>query len=106
MAHTEIHPETLFQSRDGGLSWKPIGFTGHQINTLEIDPNHSQIVYVGCGSKIHPNGTYVSRDAGQTFLKIHDIGSSLSLAFDPTNDNVVYEGTNKGLYKHIMAAML
>ena len=104
-AVSDLAPERVFQSRDAGRTWAPVGFAGQQVNTLEIDPRNPQTVYVGCGSKLDPEGTYVSRDAGQTWEIIHDVGSSMSLAFDPTNDNVVYEGTNFGLYRHVAAVV-
>ena len=100
-----LAPERVFQSRDAGRTWTSVGFAGRHVNTLEIDPRNPQTVYVGCGSKLDPEGTYVSRDAGQTWEEIHDAGSSMSLAFDPANDNVVYEGTNFGLYRHVAAVV-
>ena len=102
-AHVELDSNEpgVYKSVDGGMNLKPIGLEGHAITTLAIDSRNPAIVYAGGGTKLHPDGTFLSRDGGETWTIIHDSGSSMTLELDPANQNVVYEGTNWGLYRYV-----
>jgi len=83
---TELGPNT-FQTVTG--SWNPgIG----RINDIELDPNNSNIIYIGAPD----GGLWRSTTGGNSWTPLTDdipaIGVSCIL-IDPSNSNVIYIGT-------------
>jgi len=83
---TELGPNT-FQTVTGG--WNPgIG----RINDIELDPNNSNIIYIGTPS----GGLWRSTTGGNSWTPLTDdlpaIGVSCIL-IDPSDSNVIYIGT-------------
>lgn len=84
----------LYESRDGGATWKHVKeFEGQAVFSLAFflaDPS-----VIGAGTR---GGVWVSRDMGRTWKKIQRDGQPgptpvMSLAFDPKDANTVYAGT-------------
>ncbi|HET8886245.1 MAG TPA: T9SS type A sorting domain-containing protein [Salinimicrobium sp.] len=90
------------ETEDDG-NWQSVGPNTHtntgswssgqgRINAIEIDPNNSNIFYVGAPA----GGIWKSTDAGSTWEPLSDylpqIGVS-AIAVDPSNSNTIYLGT-------------
>ncbi len=99
----------VFRTTDGGESWvermngmKEINF----IVALAVDPKHPNILYAGTSG-----GVYRSFDGAENWAKINkglvpDDAKLASMALgvnrlviDPSNTDLVYAGTTKGLFK-------
>jgi hypothetical protein len=99
----------IFRSLDGGRNWKERMQGMTEVNfvvTLAIDPQRPNVLYAGT-----TGGVYRTINATESWEK-KSIGMVASdakmasmalgvngLAIDPTNSNIVYAGTTKGLYK-------
>jgi photosystem II stability/assembly factor-like uncharacterized protein len=92
--------QSLFKSRDGGLSWQPVGpeLDGQTVFTLLVDRTNPDWLYAGA-----TQGVYRSTDAGQSWKPW---GGGLegitvtALAFHPQQGTVVYAGTKyRGVYR-------
>ncbi|KQC32517.1 glycosyl hydrolase [Nonlabens sp. YIK11] len=96
----------FMQPKDGYVdksSWNPVGpFTYEntsswspgqgRINTIAVDPNNSDVYYVGAPS----GGLWKSTTAGQHWTPLTDFLSQIgvsAIAIDANNSNVVYIGT-------------
>ena len=86
----------VFKSTDRGESWKKInnGLNTLETNVLVVDPNNSQILYLGTDD----DGLYKSTDGGNSWDKL-DV-SAITQSFgvgdivvDPKNSNNIYLGT-------------
>ncbi len=99
----------VFRSTDGGQSWTERMNGMKEINfvvALAIDPQHPNILYAGTSG-----GVYRSFDGSENWVKINaglvpDDAKMASMALgvnrlviDPSNTDIVYAGTTKGLYK-------
>ena len=99
----------VFRSLDGGRHWveRMDGMT--EVNfvvALAMDPQHPNVLYAGT-----TGGVYRSINATQSWekksrgmipadAKMASMALGVNgLAVDPTNSNIVYAGTTKGLYK-------
>ena len=99
----------VFRSIDGGRNWTERMDGMNEVNfvvSLAIDPQRPNVLYAGT-----TGGVYRSINATQSWEK-KSLGMIASdakmasmalgingLAIDPTNSDVVYAGTTKGLYK-------
>lgn len=123
----------VFKSTDGGAHWvnKRNGFPEQAdfnysapINTVVVDPIHTNIVYAGVGvskagydfNPYHWNtsgikGTvFKSMDFGESWTPLWNNGIDTSamiydLAIDPSSPNTLYAATDSGLYKSVDAAI-
>ena len=108
----------LWKTSNRGISWKPIfdSQKSYSIGTVTIDPNNSDIVWVGTGENVSGrhvawgDGVYKSVNGGKTWdlmglEKSEHIGKIL---IDPRNSDVVFvaaegplwsAGGERGLYK-------
>ena len=108
----------VWKTTNSGTSFEPI--FDHQgsysIGTLALDPNNSQVLYVGTGENVsgrhvgYGDGVYRTRDGGGTWEKLgletsEHIGRIL---IDPRDSNVIFvaaegplwsSGGERGLYK-------
>jgi len=115
----------LFKSTDGGNNWKEIpGFEkSERIASIAINPNNTDIVYVGVlgalWSDSEYRGVYKTTDGGKTWNKILYVSPSTGAAdviMDPKDPNILYAsmwefrrsgwgfnsgGLNSALYKSI-----
>ncbi len=86
-------------------NWTPLGPTSWnsissnpgigRINAITVDPNNSNIIYVGAPS----GGCWKSVDGGSSWLPITDELSSIGvsgIAIDPNNSNTIYIATGDG----------
>jgi len=108
----------LYKTTDGGANWSSIfnEFSYLSISTVEVDPNNSDIIYIGTGDENishYPaigNGVYKSSDAGNSWTQIGlgDAAIISELHVDGTDPNIVYasamgipfEKTNdRGVYR-------
>ena len=92
--HRHQQPGGFFKSSDGGKTWKEAKQLSkesiHSMTQSDKDPN---MIVIGAVS-----GTWISKDAGETWQKIQysDQGGPLnidSIAIDPRNTNTIYAGT-------------
>ncbi|MFH1100629.1 MAG: hypothetical protein V1726_01135 [Methanobacteriota archaeon] len=80
----------ILKSEDGGLNWETVLLYGGFTNTLAVDPENSQNIYVGYSSSV--GGVLFSRDGGATW-EFNPLESPiLVLKIDPFNSNVIYGG--------------
>ncbi len=108
----------LWKTTNSGITFKPIfdQQTSYSMGTVAIDPNNSNVVWVGTGENVSGrhvawgDGVYRSRDGGTSWqqmglLKSEHIGKIL---IDPRNSEVVFAaaegplwsaGGERGLYK-------
>ncbi|MBN2432637.1 MAG: hypothetical protein JXQ27_14270, partial [Acidobacteria bacterium] len=107
---------SLYRSDDGGLSWDnlddvgPLRKDGQKasvvsdavVTSIVFDPSHLQHVYVGAredtGAAAVPEGVYRSTDGGDTWNRMIDHVSVLSLAVDPSAPGALYAGSETGLF--------
>ncbi|MGA3024210.1 MAG: YCF48-related protein [Bryobacteraceae bacterium] len=84
----------LYKTTDAGHSWTLLaGLKGKAIWSLAIWPANPDVIAAGGG-----DGVYLSRDAGESWSRISPESNSelrpvVSLAFHPTDSNVLYAGT-------------
>ena len=107
----------VWKTTNAGLTWNPIfdTYKSYSTSDVEIDPNNSNIIWVGTGEYNSQraigfgDGVYVSFDAGKSFTNVglkksEHIGR---IAIDPRNSDVYVasqgplwgSGGERGLYK-------
>lgn len=94
--------EGVFQSSDGGASWKLISPPGskeiHEIESLAIDPNDPAIIYAGTWHL-----PWKTTDGGQNWHNIKkgviDDSDVFSIIVDPTRPEIVFASACTGIYK-------
>ena len=86
----------VFKSTNRGESWEQInnGLNSLETNVLVVDPNNSQILYLGTDD----DGLYKSTDGGNSWdkLDVSPITESFGvgdIVVDPKNSNNIYLGT-------------
>jgi len=90
----------VYKSSDGGVTWHHIGLEDtRQISRIAIDPQNSDIVYVGAlGHAYGPNkerGVYKSVDGGAHWTRVLDLGSEIAisdLAMCSSNPQLLFAG--------------
>ena len=107
----------IFVSDNKGLNWKPVeGLPNLIVSTMDQGTNGT--IYVGTGSRFEGSapmpgtGIYKSTDGenfevlSATIPNAYELPSNSNpwpyinrLAVDPSNDDIVYAGTNLGLYR-------
>ena len=91
----------VYKSSDGGQTWKNVGLhDSRQISRIVIDPQNSDIVYVGVlGHAYGPNperGVYKSIDGGISWTHVLDKGPTVGvsdLAIAAAQPNIIFAGT-------------
>jgi photosystem II stability/assembly factor-like uncharacterized protein len=105
-----VQPGTggVFQSTDGGASWKPIGLSGGAVNLVVLDRNQPGVLYAATeghySAPVGFHGLFKSTDAGATWSEIgsgladlRDAGLNMtSLVIDPASSNILYAGFSGG----------
>jgi len=108
----------VWKTTNAGITFSPLfdGEGSYSIGCVAIDPNNSNIVWVGSGennnqrSVSYGDGIYKSEDAGKSWKNMglknsEHIGR---IAIDPTNSDIVYvaaygpvwsDGGDRGIYK-------
>lgn len=88
---------SVYKSVDGGETWTDItaeiNFSGvfAGATSILVDPTNTQTVYVG----IYQGGLWKSTDRGVSWSQA--LGEDIyTVAFDPTNSDVLYAGTGAG----------
>jgi uncharacterized protein (TIGR03437 family) len=85
-------------------SWMSIGpqptnagspyVTAGRVNSIAIDPNNSNILYIGAAE----GGVWKSTDGGNTWMPLTDGQASMAtgaIALDPNNSDIIYVGTGE-----------
>lgn len=103
----------LFRSTDAAMTWqrvKPgINKRGLAIDNLEIDPRNPRVLYAGvwppAASMNNESGVYKSEDGGDTWRLLKDTKGIhiLSIHIAPSDSNVLFAGSPKGLYRSLNA---
>ncbi len=107
----------LFKSSDGGDRWTRLPLTEVEVNSIEIDPADSHVLYVGSGDSGGGNvGLYKSEDCGLTWDKkwfassaVTDIRIENIIIDDPdpqgqVSTTIVYAATfQNGIFQSIDA---
>jgi photosystem II stability/assembly factor-like uncharacterized protein len=83
----------VFESEDGGGTWRLVGLQSEAVRALEMAPSNSDILVAGTRT-----GVFRSADAGKNWERISPPGDEElrnvdSLAIDPQNPDVIYVGT-------------
>lgn len=88
----------IYKSTDWGVTWTWKGLPeSHHISRILVDPNDSNIVYVGVLGHLYSTnperGVYKSMDGGSTWSKIlyvDDNSGAIDLIMDPSDPNILY----------------
>ncbi len=113
---------SLWKTSNNGITFSPVfdGQNSYSIGTVKMDPNNSNVIWVGTGENNNQNnvipgdGVYKSEDGGKSWKNMglknsEHIGD---IIIDPNNSNTVYvaaygslrnEGGERGVYKSINA---
>ncbi len=108
----------VWKTTNNGTTWKPIfdKYGSYSIGDVELDPNNSNVVWVGTGENNHQralgygDGIYKSVDGGKSFknMGLKESRQIGGIVIDPRNSDVVYvacegsvwgPGGERGLYK-------
>lgn len=108
----------VWKTINNGTTWKPVfdKYGSYAIGIVELDPNNSNIVWVGTGENNHQralgygDGVYKSMDGGKSFknMGLKESRQIGGIVIDPKNSDVVYvacegsawgPGEERGLYK-------
>ena len=89
----------LWQTNDGGKSWKRVPDAGEIVNCVKQHPNHPAWIFCGCD-----DGVRFSLDSGLSWNKgeSKDFGidsAFYGIAFDPEDDKRIYGGCRDGFYE-------
>ncbi len=94
----------LFRSSNGGASWSNLPFpaqTAGVLHALEVDPRSGAVWYAGVEGNNKPqSGVYKTTDSGTSWTQLELIkGIAIwSLAFSPSNPDVMAAGADDGIY--------
>jgi photosystem II stability/assembly factor-like uncharacterized protein len=92
----------VWRSGDAAQTWTATGaaVNGRCVQSLAVDPNHSDRVYATAGDGWASDGVLLSEDGGQTWQPIvHGLATDLipgELAIDPGPTPIVYLATSGG----------
>lgn len=102
----------LWKSTNAGNSWVNLfdNFLQIGVSGIAIDPNDSNIIYISTGDDDAADsfsiGAFKSIDGGQNWNptglvpEAGDVGFLMNeITIDPTNSNIIWAGTSKGLQK-------
>jgi len=108
----------VWKTVNNGTSFEPVfdNYGAYSIGCVVIDPNNSNVVWVGTGENNHQrslgygNGVYMSADNGKSWknMGLKDSRQIGKILIDPRNSDVVYvaaegsvwgPGGDRGLYK-------
>ena len=78
----------VFKSTDGGHTWRAAGLQGKRVDTLTIDPQHSETLYAGTAA-----GLFKTSDGGKSWHALGLQGSVWPLTLDPMEPTTIYAGT-------------
>jgi len=88
----------ILKSNDGCHSWKfsNSGLDSLSVNTIAIDPNNPDIVYIGTDS-----GAFISFNGGETWGQVNDglLGATVVYSIVVDKDSNVYAATPYGIFK-------
>ncbi|NQU53124.1 MAG: glycosyl hydrolase [Bacteroidetes bacterium] len=108
----------VWKTTNNGTTWKPIfdKYGSYAIGVVEMDPNNSNIIWVGTGENNHQralgygDGVYKSLDGGKSFknMGLKESRQIGGIVIDPRNSDIVFvaaegsawgPGEERGLYK-------
>ncbi len=108
----------VWKTTNNGTTWSPIfdKYGSYAIGVVELDPNNTNVVWVGTGENNHQralgygDGVYKSLDGGKSFknMGLKESRQIGGIVIDPRNSDVVYvaaegsawgPGEERGLYK-------
>ncbi|MEJ1224117.1 thrombospondin type 3 repeat-containing protein [Sediminicola sp. 1XM1-17] len=102
----------IWKSLDAGASWTNLfdDFPQIGVSGIAIDPNNSNIIYITTGdddaADSYSVGVFKSTDGGASWNQTGLNPSNTSdnwlmneIVIDPTNSQILWVGTNQGLYK-------
>jgi hypothetical protein len=100
----------LYKTTDGAATWIPLSLK-EDIYALTIDPIDSSVIYAGryggdfeYGRDVLIKSADRANSWAQSQVGLPVPGSVSAIAIDPTNDSVLYAGTDKGVFKSTDAA--
>lgn len=108
----------VWKTTNNGTTWSPIfdNYGSYSIGVVELDPNNSNVVWIGTGENNHQralgygDGVYKSLDGGKSFknMGLKESRQIGGIVIDPRNSDVVFvaaegsawgPGEERGLYK-------
>jgi len=108
----------VWKTTNNGTTWSPVfdNYGAYSIGEVEIDPNNSNVIWVGTGENNHQralgygDGIYKSLDGGKSFknMGLKESRQIGGIVIDPRNSDIVFvaaegsawgPGGERGLYK-------
>ncbi|HSM47727.1 MAG TPA: hypothetical protein VK872_07925, partial [Draconibacterium sp.] len=108
----------VWKTTNNGTTWAPVfdNYGAYSIADVELDPNNSNVVWVGTGENNHQralgygDGVYKSLDGGKSFknMGLKESRQIGGIVIDPRNSDIVFvaaegsawgPGGERGLYK-------
>ena len=116
--YVAVSSGNVWKTSNNGTTWQPIfdKYGSYAIGVVELDPNNSNVVWVGTGENNHQralgygDGVYKSLDGGKSFknMGLKESRQIGGIVIDPRNSDVVDvacegsawgPGEERGLYK-------
>jgi photosystem II stability/assembly factor-like uncharacterized protein len=108
----------VWKTENNGTTWKPVfeSYGAYAIGVIRIDPNNSNVVWVGTGEDNHQralgygDGVYKSADGGKSFknMGLKESRQIGGIVIDPRNSDIVFvacegsawgPGGDRGLFR-------
>jgi len=97
----------IYRSTDGGDIWSEQLLTDVVVNTIQVDPGNSDVIYAGCGdsSGTTNRGFFKSSDGGQTWQNLEFVTDAVTeIKIDQLNSNRLFAATySQGVFMSIDA---
>lgn len=106
----QSHPEVMFavggaiaKSTDGGQSWRRVygdHWSCYDFTYVKINPNRPNVIWANGQDFIGYSHLIKSTTSGESWQLMHSLyNSGCSIAFDPSDSNIVYVGGKYYVYK-------
>ncbi len=87
----------VYRSTNDGSSWQAVGLGGNNIRSLAVDRSDPDLVYATVD---YYGSMKVSTDGGSSWKEAYLPANFYSVATSPSEDGIVYVGTDIGFYRY------